>query len=93
MEKIAVITYDMIPYASSWGSCQRMYYLSEFLLEKGYSVEIFSSSKNRYGNFGKKINFGINYFPPEKKIEESSETKSVNEKTGKIKQILKTCSE
>ena len=89
MEKIAVITYDMIPYASSWGSCQRMYYLSEFLLDKGYSIEMFSSSKNRYGNFGKKINFGINYFPPEKESVEISETKSVNEKAGKIKTVLK----
>jgi glycosyltransferase involved in cell wall biosynthesis len=48
----------MIPYTNNWGGCQRMYFLSESLIGKGYKVWIMSSrytdNKNYYGQ---SINF------------------------------------
>ena len=56
-KKVLIITYDMIPNAASWGGCQRMYYLGEYLTKLGMEVSIFSCKKNNVNTFGNKINF------------------------------------
>lgn len=55
--KVLIITYDMIPHASSWGGCQRMYYLSKFLVKRGYDVTVFSCKKHTNTTFGNDICF------------------------------------
>lgn len=57
MKQVLIITYDMIPYTSSWGACQRMYFFSEYLKEKGYSVDVFSCKKQIEDDYGKVIHF------------------------------------
>lgn len=56
-KKVLIITYDMIPNAASWGGCQRMYYLGEYLTKLGMEVSIFSCKKNNVNTFGNEINF------------------------------------
>lgn len=60
-EKILIITYDMIPYSSTWGGAQRMYFLAEHLFKNGYDVTVISAKKDSIGYFGKKINFNTMY--------------------------------
>lgn len=56
-KSVLIITYDMIPYCATWGGCQRMYYLGEFLVSKGYQVTVFSVKKGSYDFFGNEISF------------------------------------
>lgn len=56
-KSILIITYDMIPHASSWGGCQRMYYFAEFLVAHGLEVTIFSCMKQTNDTFGNEIHF------------------------------------
>lgn len=58
-KKVAIVTYDMIPYTSSWGGCQRMYYLAECLTKDGYDVTVFHCKSSTNNSYGKKIHFKI----------------------------------
>lgn len=62
-KRVLIITYDMIPSASSWGGCQRMYYLSEYLVAKGWDVTVFSCKKNNMNNYGNEIHFDSKPMP------------------------------
>ncbi len=56
-ENILIITLDMVPYALQFGSCQRMYYLAEKLVESNYNVYLIHyAQKENIFNY-KKINF------------------------------------
>ncbi|MCR0329240.1 hypothetical protein MKA58_17695 [[Clostridium] innocuum] len=67
-DKVAIITYDMIPNASSWGGCQRMYYLSKELSINQYDVTVFSVKKNTNNDYGNKINFNIIQYSVKNKL-------------------------
>ncbi|MCI8772200.1 MAG: glycosyltransferase family 4 protein, partial [Lachnospiraceae bacterium] len=54
---VLIITYSMIPHASSWGGCQRMYYLAEYLIREGYNVTVCSAKTNEEQFYGKEIHF------------------------------------
>jgi len=56
-KQVLIITGDMIPHASTWGGAQRMYYLSEFLLNNDCNVTVFSIKKNTNNYYGNEINF------------------------------------
>ncbi len=56
-ETILVITFDMIPYTQNWGGCQRIFFLSEFLQEKGFNVIVVHLKNNYYNMFGKNLSF------------------------------------
>ena len=62
-EEIIIVTYNMIPYAASWGSCQRMYYLADTLLNNGKKVTIISLKTNGNETFGNPINFNSMSLP------------------------------
>lgn len=55
-ENILIVTYNMIPY-SIWGSCQRMFYLGNYLQTNGFNVFLIHYKGNFYGDFGEKILF------------------------------------
>jgi glycosyltransferase involved in cell wall biosynthesis len=38
---VAIITFHMPPYTSSWGGSQRMFYLSEYLVREGVQVSVY----------------------------------------------------
>ncbi|MHB8163124.1 MAG: glycosyltransferase family protein [Methanoregula sp.] len=57
MKKTLIITYNMIPNATSWGSCQRMYFLADYLLAKGIDVHIIHAINQYSGNCGHEIKF------------------------------------
>lgn len=52
---ILIITYDMIPYAFTWGGCQRMYYLAQKLLSTGHSVDVFAMRVAKYDTYGRQL--------------------------------------
>lgn len=52
-DNILIITKVMLPYASNFGSCQRIYYLANYLVEKGFHVTVMAEKK---GN----VNEGLN---------------------------------
>jgi hypothetical protein len=57
-KKILIITYEMIPFADSWGACQRMYYLAEALASENYKVWVASSKLSFKPNaYQQPINF------------------------------------
>jgi len=59
MKNVLIITYDMLPYSNKLGSCQRMYFLAEYLQKRNFSV-IVISCKHKFVNktdFGYKIHF------------------------------------
>lgn len=52
-----IITYDMIPYAP-WGSCQRMYFLADYLQNNGYNIFVVHAQKSKhFGDYGHSIRF------------------------------------
>jgi glycosyltransferase involved in cell wall biosynthesis len=59
MKNILIVTYDMIPYAEKLGSCQRMYFLAEYLQKKNFNVIVISSRQEFVNeqDFGYKIHF------------------------------------
>lgn len=93
-EDILIITYSMIPYAPSWGECQRMYYLSNYLQTNGYNVFLISYKGYYYGDFGEKILF--NSFLIENKyinsIRPKPSTKKVHNKNliGLFRRLMKS---
>ncbi|GEM_PF-2367932 len=56
-KRILIISYDMIPTATTWGGCQRMYFLAEDLVRNNYDVTIFSCKKNKNNYYGNDVNF------------------------------------
>ncbi|MCI9033755.1 MAG: glycosyltransferase family 4 protein [Lachnospiraceae bacterium] len=50
---ILIIAKVMLPYTSSFGSCQRIYYLSNYLVEKGFHVTVMAE---KTGNVNKGLN-------------------------------------
>ena len=44
--KIAILTYNAIPYSNSWGGCQRVHYMANALAHK-HDVTVIAS-KNRF---------------------------------------------
>jgi len=56
-KKVIIITYDMIPHATTWGGSQRMYFLADFLVRKGIDTSVFSCEKKTINDYGNKINF------------------------------------
>lgn len=54
-KNILIVTYDMIPYAFTWGGCQRMYYLAQRLIKEGSSVSVFALRAAKYNTFGKQL--------------------------------------
>ena len=85
--KVLIITYEMLPYSSSFGGCQRMYFLAEYLQENDIDVIVVAAKKNIYGLFGKKINFKTVYFGEE--VTESNVVNNNHSIKKKIKQILR----
>jgi len=57
-KKVLILVYNMVPYAESWGGCQRMYYLANGLVDNGYDVAVFAK-KNRddIESYNKSIRF------------------------------------
>lgn len=50
MEKLGnvlIITEAMLPYTSSFGSCQRVYYLANYLAEKGFHVTVMAEKTGK----------------------------------------------
>ncbi|BDU51413.1 hypothetical protein [Haliovirga abyssi] len=89
MDKLLIITYDMIPYSNAWGNCQRMYYLGEYLNKKSdMEVHMIASKKNYIDNFNKEINFKIEYFPSENNEKNKKSKKSITARD-LIKNIFK----
>jgi glycosyltransferase involved in cell wall biosynthesis len=57
---VIIINYEMIPYATAWGPCQRSYYLAEFLTNKGINTTVAANKlTDRYNDYEKKPNFKI----------------------------------
>lgn len=56
-KNILIITYSMIPYAGTWGGCQRMFYLANQLLADEYDVTVASCKTGNENYFGKEIKF------------------------------------
>ncbi|HHX67291.1 MAG TPA: glycosyltransferase family 4 protein [Gallicola sp.] len=67
-DEVLIITYDMIPYANSWGGSQRMYYLAEYLIKNGINVTVFSCKKNKFNDYGNNINFNHESVPIKNKL-------------------------
>lgn len=78
-ERLLIITYDMIPYSNSWGSCQRMYYLAKELKNQNFDISMIAALKSKFGFFGKKINFDIEYLPKKNIINKKTEKKRKKE--------------
>lgn len=87
MKKILIITYDMIPYAKTWGGAQRIYYLSKTLKERNFDVEIFALNKDVYNTYGKEI-IVKTMFANDGVIENNTND-LIKNKALKIKQIIK----
>lgn len=62
LDKVLILTYEMLPYAYTFGGCQRVYFLAEHLKENDVDVTVISCKKKFNNNFGKKINFKAVYF-------------------------------
>lgn len=45
----------MIPYASAWGGCQRMYFLAQKLIEKGNRVKVYALNTGKYNTYGREL--------------------------------------
>ena len=57
LNKVVIITYDMIPHSSTWGGAQRMYFLSEYLTKADIEVTVFSCKKHTNNYYGNKTTF------------------------------------
>lgn len=55
MKNVVFIVYNMIPYASAWGSCQRMYFLAQELIEKGNRVKVFALNTGKHNTYGREL--------------------------------------
>lgn len=53
MNKILFVVYDMLPYAYTWGGCQRMYFLAQKLISRGDFVKVIANNTSVYNDFGR----------------------------------------
>lgn len=96
-KNMLIITYDMIPYSTTWGGAQRMYYLANYLQNFGWNVTVISCKKNKYNDYGKDIKFK-NVSIPIKHIiwrkairpDSNNATKSYSEKYSKLSSFLRS---
>jgi len=56
-ESLLIITYDMIPFSSTFGACQRMLFLTNFLADNGYNVYVIHLKSRFYSDFGNEMKF------------------------------------
>ena len=57
-KSVMIVATDMIPYTISWGGCQRMYFLADYLQEHGFNVHVVHAKKSEiYDDYGHKIRF------------------------------------
>lgn len=90
MKKILVITYDMIPYALTWGGSQRMYYLARALQDKGIDTTVFALRSSDYNDYGKQLIKNTVFTDKMKKHIVSNYTDlSYKNLNNKIKRIIK----
>lgn len=82
---ILIVTYDMIPYAFTWGGCQRMYYLAQRLIQEGYDVDVIALRTAKYNTFGKPALPRVFFIDEPKEIESTNKdpnTESSNKNKG-----------
>lgn len=81
----------MIPYALTWGGCQRMYYLAQKLLSKGFDVDVFALRTAKYNTYGKDLLPNVIF--SEEILRDSNETelesKYKSKKSGKTNRVLR----
>lgn len=64
-KKVLIVTYGMLPYCKNWGTCQRVYFLAEQFVAKGYKTWVVSSKNLKEQNdFKKEINFNQVFVQP-----------------------------
>jgi len=52
-KSILIITYHMLPYVKRFGDCQRIFFMAEYLTDKGYDVFVINAKKKaQQGYFG-----------------------------------------
>ena len=70
MKNVLIITYDMLPYSSKLGSCQRMYFFAEFLQKRNFNVTVVSCKHESISkqDFGYKIHFEHFAIPTNKNL-------------------------
>lgn len=81
---ILIVTYDMIPYAFTWGGCQRMYYLAQKLIQEGCNVDVFALRTAKYNTFGKPLLPRV-FFIDEPKEIDITKKEPISESTNKNK--------
>lgn len=87
MKKIVIITYNMVPYASSWGACQRMYFLARKLTAMGHQVKVFALNTANYNTYGKEMLPNVVHFStPQQSMSNQDATKTPTGQSG-IKDI------
>lgn len=62
----------MVPYSHSFGGCQRMFFLADFLSKKGHDITVIASKKINNGYFGKSLIFKAKYYGDEVERKESN---------------------
>ncbi|MEZ9866563.1 glycosyltransferase [Vibrio sp. 10N.261.51.A4] len=92
MKKVIILTYDMIPYSHSFGGCQRMFFLADFLFTEGQDVTVIASKKIDNGNFGKSIKFKTKYYGDEV-ISNLSDIVTNNNTFTKVKSLIRVFAE
>lgn len=83
---ILIVTYDMIPYAFTWGGCQRMYFLAQNLIQEGCNVDVFALRTAKYNTFGKSILPSV-YFIETPVQGQSTQDESISNSSDKNKGI------
>lgn len=86
---ICIVTYDMVPYAFTWGGCQRMYYLAKRLKETGNNVQIIAIRRAAYNTFGKEVFEDAIFTEPTSKDNSSTTRTSKASKDTGLKRLLK----
>ena len=55
---VFIINYEMLPFAMSWGTCQRSYYLAEHLINNGINATVIACKiTETCDSYGKSPNF------------------------------------
>lgn len=55
MKKILIVTFNMLPHSTAWGSCQRIYYLAQALQKQGAGVKVIAVNDAKYNTFGREL--------------------------------------
>lgn len=80
---VLILTYEMLPYSNTFGGCQRMYFLAEYLANNDINVTVVSAKKVNSGFFGKKVGFKTLYYGKE------SFNNKVDNKNNKYKKLFR----